>query len=38
MRRLARYWDELERLADELGAGPWFITVNRNGPVVTYQP
>jgi hypothetical protein len=38
MCRLARYWDEMERLADELGPGPWFITVNMTGPVVSYRP
>ncbi len=36
MRRLVRFWDDLERLAGELGPGPWFITVNRGGVVVTY--
>lgn len=38
MRRLARYWDDIERLIAELGPGPWFITVNRTGPVVSYRP
>lgn len=38
MRRLARYWDDLERLADQLGPGPWFITLNRGGAAVTYRP
>lgn len=38
MRRLARYWDDLERLADQLGPGPWFITLNRGGVAVTYRP
>lgn len=37
MRRLSRYWDEIERLIDELGAGPWFITVNKTGVVVSYR-
>lgn len=37
MRRLTRHWDEIERLVDELGPGPWFITVNATGPVVTYR-
>lgn len=38
MRRLARYWDEIERLVDELGAGPWFVTVNLTSVVVSYRP
>lgn len=38
MRRLARYWDDIERLADDLGAGPWFLTVNQAGVVVSYRP
>ena len=33
MQRLARHWDEMERLAADLGAGPWFITVNKGGIV-----
>lgn len=37
MRRLARYWDDIERLVDELGAGP-FITVNMTSVVVSYHP
>jgi hypothetical protein len=38
MRRLMRHWDEVERLADQLGPGPWFITVNKNAVVVSYSP
>jgi hypothetical protein len=38
MRRLGRFWDEIERLVEELGPGPWFITVNRNAVAVTYRP
>ncbi len=38
MRRLARYWDDIERLVDELGAGPWFLTVNVTSVVVSYHP
>ena len=38
MRRLTRHWDEIERLTGELGAGPWFITVNKGGVVVSYRP
>jgi hypothetical protein len=36
--RLARYWDQIERLIEEMGPGPWFITVNKSGPVVSYRP
>lgn len=35
MRRLARYWDEVERIADELGAGPWFLTINKGDVVIS---
>jgi hypothetical protein len=38
MRRLARYWDDIERLVDELGAGPWFLTVNMTSVVLSYYP
>lgn len=38
MRRLTRYWDTVERLSDELGGGPWFLTINRTGVVVSYRP
>ncbi len=38
MRRLMRYWDDIERLVSELGPGPWFITVTQTGPVVSYRP
>jgi hypothetical protein len=38
MRRLARYWDDIERLVEELGAGPWFLTVNLTSVVVSYHP
>lgn len=37
MRRLTRYWDVLMGLADDLGTGPWIITLNQSGPVVTYR-
>lgn len=36
MRRLARYWDRVEELEKELGEGPWFVVVNKSGPVVKY--
>lgn len=38
MRRLTKYWDDIEKLINELGPGPWFITVNRGGVVVSYRP
>lgn len=37
MRRLARHWDEVERLADELGPGPWFLTINKDNVVVNFR-
>lgn len=37
MRRLARYWDDIEENAAELGVGPWFLTVNQTGVVVSYR-
>lgn len=37
MRRLTRYWDALVALADDLGDGPWIITLNHGGPVVSYS-
>ena len=36
MRRLTHHWDALTALADELGDGPWIITLNHAGPVVNY--
>lgn len=36
MRRLMRHWDALMALADGLGDGPWIITLNQAGPVVSY--
>lgn len=36
MRRVTRHWDALMALADELGDGPWMITLNQAGPAVTY--
>lgn len=36
MRRLTHHWDALMALADELGEGPWMITLNQGGPSVTY--
>lgn len=38
MRRLARHWDDLERKAEDLGPGPWFLTVNRANVTITYRP
>lgn len=37
MRRLVRYWDRMEALTDELGRGPWFVTLNESGPSLTYH-
>ena len=36
MRRLTRHWGALMALADGLGDGPWIITLNQAGPVVSY--
>ncbi len=36
MRRLTHHWDSLMTVADQLGEGPWMITLNQGGVTVTH--
>jgi hypothetical protein len=37
MRRLTHHWDALMAIAEDLGDGPWIITLNHGGPTVTFS-